>query len=188
VISSLEDAWDWYRAVRVLTDSMDRLGRRYWESLPWEGELGRDNRLRDLQASDILKKSFAILIDLDDLCILLLFSVFEATVREHVRRDVAVELPELRHPALVTAIKSLNEAIESGSFFRVLDPYKGLDSDLMEEVNQVRRYRNWVAHGRRGEQPNAVEPRIAYNRLRRFLDLLGIQRPHTDPSIETVPD
>ena len=33
-------------------------------------------------------------------------------------------------------MKSLNEAIESGSFFRVLDPYKGLDADLMEEVNQ----------------------------------------------------
>jgi hypothetical protein len=62
------------------------------------------------------------------------------------------------------------EAIEVGSFFRVLEPYKSEGhADLIEEVNQVRRYRNWVAHGRRGEQPPSVAPRMAYERLSRFL-------------------
>ena len=47
------------------------------------------------------------------------------------------------------------------------------DANLIEEVNQVRRYRNWVAHGRRTPQPAAVTPATAYDRLKRFLDHLG---------------
>ena len=90
--------------------------------LPWGGQLGRDNRLRDLQVPDILRMSGAVLGDLDDLDVLLLFSVFEAIVREYVRDEIAVELPKVRHPILLAAVKGLNEGIESGSFFRVLDP------------------------------------------------------------------
>ncbi len=113
-----------------------------------------------------------VLGDLDDLCVLLLFSVFEATVRERVLADVVDELPIVRHPALVQAIATLKDSIGQGSFYRVLDPYKDLDVDLVEQVNQVRRYRNWVAHGRRGEPPESVTPNNAYLRLKRFLDQL----------------
>jgi hypothetical protein len=60
--------------------------------------------------------------------------------------------------------------IEQGSFFNVLEPYKDLDANLVEQVNQVRRYRNWVAHGRRTEQPAAVDPKTAYDRLKQFLE------------------
>jgi hypothetical protein len=113
--------------------------------------------------------SRTVLEDLDDLCVLLLFSVFEATIRERVLADVARELPQLSHPAIKQAIKSLNESIEQGSFYRVLESYKHQDLDLTEQVNQVRRYRNWVAHGRRGEQTDSVSPHVAYIRLKRFL-------------------
>jgi hypothetical protein len=37
--------------------------------------------------------------------------------------------------------------VGEGSFFAVLQSYKGPDDNLIEQVNQVRRYRNWVAHG-----------------------------------------
>ena len=70
----------------------------------------------------------------------------------------------------------MKESIEHGSFFNVLEPYKGIDPSLVEEVNQVRRYRNWVAHGRRTDQPAAVNPSTAYDRLKRFLAHLGAQR------------
>jgi hypothetical protein len=114
-----------------------------------------------------------VLNDLDDLCVLLLFSVFEMTVRERALSDIARELPELHHPILMQAVMNVNETIENGSFYRVLDAFKSLDSSLVEEVNQVRRYRNWVAHGRRGIQPDNVSPAIAYDRLGRFLQRLG---------------
>jgi hypothetical protein len=56
------------------------------------------------------------------------------------------------------------------SIFRVLDVFKGQNADFVEEVNQVRRYRNWVAHGRRATAPPFVDPEMAYERLKRFLD------------------
>ena len=173
MIGTLEEAWRWYQAARDLSRMMGRLGGKYWDVLPWDGRLGRDDSFRLLEASQVEEKSHAVLDDLDDLCVLLLFSVFEATVRERVLADMADELPTFRHPALVQAIKALNDTVEHGSFYRVLDAYKGLDANLIEELNQVRRYRNWVAHGRRGMQPDSVTPDDAYERLKRFLDRLS---------------
>lgn len=173
MIASLADAWEWYESVKKLTLPMRQLGNKHWDSLPWEGDLGRDNRLRDLTSPDIAERSDTILADIDDLCVLLLFSVFEALVRERVLVDIAAEMPASRHPAIQRAIEGLMENIEHGSFFRVLESYKPLDIDLVEQVNQVRKFRNWVAHGRRGVPENAVDPLTAYKRLQRFLDELN---------------
>jgi len=177
MISSLEDAWAWYTSVKESTLAMLALGKKHWDSLPWDGDLGRDDRLRDIQAPEILNWAKVILSDLDDLCVLLLFSVFEAIVRERALADVAAELPALRHPALQHAVRMLNESLEHGSFYKVTEAYKSLDPDLIEQVNQVRKYRNWVAHGRRGEPQNAVDPNTAYARLQRFLDRLDDMPP-----------
>jgi hypothetical protein len=169
MIASLEDAWRWYESVSTLTEAMQRLGLKHWDALPWDGPLGQDEHLRHFEASAILDRSDIIFRDVDDLCVLLLFSVFEAIVRARVLNDVQAELPEVRHAALQYAIEALKDSIEHGSFFRVLEPYKSIDADLIEEVNQVRRYRNWVAHGRHGSQPDAVDPAKALGRLQRFL-------------------
>jgi len=59
--------------------------------------------------------------------------------------------------------------VHEGSFFAVLDAHKGPHDDLLEAVNQVRRYRNWVSHGKRGARPPDVSPRVAYERLGEFL-------------------
>lgn len=173
MMTTLDDAWNWYESVKSLTQTMDRLGKKFWETLPWDDDLGRDERLKELEASDIVDMSATVLRDLDDLCVLLLFSVFEAIVRDLVIRDVDAELPAFKHVALKRAIVEMKEDIEQGSFFKVLDPYKEVDANLVEEVNQVRRYRNWVAHGRRSAQPPVVDPRSAYDRLQRFLDNLN---------------
>jgi hypothetical protein len=172
VIETLEDAWRWYQSARRLAGTMSRLGEKHWANLPWDGQLGRDERLKRLTSADILTDSKAVLDDLGDLCVLLLFSIFEATVRDRVRADVEKELSPPKHVTVKRALEEMKEGIEQGSFFRVLEPYKNLDTDLTEEVNQVRRYRNWVAHGRRTEQPAVVSPRTAYDRLTRFLNML----------------
>ena len=173
MISSLEDAWTWYTSVKEVTLAMLAMGKKHWNALPWDGDLGKDDRLRHIEAPEILDWAKVVLGDLDDLCVLLLFSVFEATVRERALADVAAELPSVRHPALLHAVRTLNEALEHGSFYKVTEAYKALDPDLIEQVNQVRKYRNWVAHGRRGDPENAVDPDTAYARLRRFLDRLA---------------
>jgi hypothetical protein len=173
VIASLDDVWRWYESARRLARTLGRLGEKHWDNLPWDSDLGRDNNLKDLTAAEILNDSQTVLDDLDDLCVLLLFSVFEATIRERVLAEVEAELPPLRHVAIRRALDEMKDGIEHGSFFKVLEPYKNLDANIIEEVNQVRRYRNWVAHGRRTEQPAAVNPTTAYDRLKRFLAHLG---------------
>src|SRR5579859_6501853 len=100
MISSLADAWKWYTTVRELTLAMFAMGKKHWTILPWDGSLGQDDRLRHIEAPEILNWTKVTLDNLDDLCVLLLFSVFEATVRERALADVAAELPPLRHPAL----------------------------------------------------------------------------------------
>jgi hypothetical protein len=152
---------------------MGRLGEKHWNNLPWDSDLGRDERLKDLISEEIVSDSQMVLDDLDDLCVLLLFSVFEAIIHDQVLADVEAELPSISHVAIKRAFDDMKEGITHGSFFKVLEPYKDFDANLIEEVNQVRRYRNWVAHGRRTEQPAAVNPTTAYGRLKRFLNHLG---------------
>src|ERR1700730_18908478 len=105
MISSLDEAWRWYTNVKEQTLAMQALGRKHWNSLPWDGNLGRDDRLRQIEAPQIVISTKAILADLDDLCVLLLFSVFEAKVRERALVEVAAELPVLRHAALRQAMR-----------------------------------------------------------------------------------
>jgi hypothetical protein len=77
-----------------------------------------------------------------------------------------------------TIVKDAAQEIEHGSFYCVLQVFKGRDASLVEEVNQVRKYRNCVAHGRRTAKPVAVDPETAFRRLKEFLDVLGIRSTH----------
>ena len=66
------------------------------------------------------------------------------------------------------------EFFRETTVYRVLEVFKGRDAGLVEEVNQVRSYRNRAAHGRRTAKPAAVDPETAFRRLKEFLDVLGI--------------
>jgi hypothetical protein len=83
-------------------------------------------------------------------------------------------------PILKEAAENAIQGVEEGSFYRrVLDPLKEqrrVSADLVTQVDQVRHYRNWVAHGRRdrGSDMSNVTPRMAYERLREFLAVFEI--------------
>lgn len=167
---TLAEARDWYLATLHQIRLMRRLGDKFWDQLPWEGPLGQDPRLRSVERTAIAGETELSLRPLADLAVLVLFSVFEANVRELVLDTIEPELAGLRHPTLRHAALAARDAVEEGSFFRVLEPFKTLGlSDSIEEVNQVRRYRSWVAHGRRGDEPPAVTPEAAFDRLDRLL-------------------
>jgi hypothetical protein len=149
-MNTIEDAWRWFRAFEGGLMLNHRLATRYWEDLPWDGAIGRDDRFRLADAQSIQLDSRFGLDQLNDLAVLVLFSVFEATVRQKVRDEVIRQSQGIENALLISAIDDLQRAIEEGSFFRVLDPFKvSATPELVEEVHQVRRYRNWVAHGRR---------------------------------------
>jgi hypothetical protein len=151
---------------------MRKLAGKWDDPALWE-VLSHDSRLRERSAGELKDRAEAILADLDDLAVLVLFSVFEVTVRDRARADVDRATASIQHPAVSRAIEELKEAIENGSFGRITESYKALDADLTEQVNQVRRFRNWVAHGRRGRRKSSVDPRDAIARLRRYLALLA---------------
>lgn len=170
-MKSLEDAWRWYEETSRLAKFGARLATRHWEDRP-EAML-RDEHLKELQASDIVGWTETSRAWLDDLAVLILFSVFESVVRERIQAEVEAEAAGLVHPVLIDAAAAASEAVESGSIFRVLEPYKNRDADLVEQTNQIRRYRNWVAHGRRGEPQAQVIPKDAYSRLDAMLALIA---------------
>jgi hypothetical protein len=149
MIQTLDDAWNWYGAVKTLAEDMRKLAAK-WDNPELQQVLSRDNRLRERTAGDLMDRAEATLEDLDDLAVLLMFSVFEASVRDRAKADVDRETASIQHPAVLRAVKDLKDAIENGSFGRVTESYKTMDIDLTEQVNQVRKFRNWVAHGRRG--------------------------------------
>jgi hypothetical protein len=171
MIASLDDAWKWYDAIRTLAGDMSRLAKK-WDDPGLANLVDVDNRLRYRTAAELEDKANTILKDLDDLAVMMLFSVFEATVRDRAKKDVDREIELIRHPAVRRAVSDLKDAIENGSFGKVTDAYKKMDVDLTEQVNQVRRYRNWVAHGRRGEPENRVDPDRAIDRLGKYLTRL----------------
>jgi hypothetical protein len=180
-MTSLDDAWRWYQSVKGQLKLTTRIAGKYWDLLPNK----RDNHLSDLTPDLVVSNAEFVLGELDDLAIVVLFSVFEATVRTNVVEEIKVEVNRLSHPALRYAAQQAKEGIEEGSFFRVLEPFKlEGQADLVEQVNQVRRYRNWVAHGRRGgTKPPNVSPDVAYDRLSQFLLLLqrSQDRPASPP-------
>jgi hypothetical protein len=139
--------------------------------------MGRDTFFRDLEPGGVSREAAFVADQLGDLAVLVLFSMFEASVRESVLAVVRPEAEQLRHPSLRYAAREACLGIEEGSFFRVLEPFKPEGhADLIEQVNQVRRYRNWVAHGRRGQPPGnppiPIDPRTAYERLKRLLEII----------------
>ena len=115
---------------------------------------------------------------IDDLAVVVLFSVFESVVRDYLVECIEPQANELSDPILKEAAEDAIQGVKEGSFYRrVLDPLKKqgrVPADLVTQVDQVRDYRNWVAHGRRDNPTNNVSPTRAFELLNRFLPTLGI--------------
>ncbi len=172
-MNTLPDAWKWYLQTKSNLKRIQRLANRCWDELPWEGRLGSDPQFRNLDATDVERETSESLNELEDFAVFILFSVFESEVRGHAMASTEAERGSVRHPLLIHWMKQASMAIEEGSFFRTLETFKSPElNNLIEEVNQVRKYRNWVAHGRRNSQPDFVTPQIALERLTRFLSAI----------------
>jgi hypothetical protein len=173
-MKTLGEAWKWYTDVKKTLACMARLGEeKFWNAIPWHLPPWLGNRhLVELTSTSVVSAAENAVQHLDDLAVVVLFSVFEANVRDAILEQMSVEEPKYHHRAILDAIMTAKERIREGSFYAVLSSFKGSDNGLIEEVNQVRRYRNWVSHGRRGPQPPLVIPHVAYDRLTRCLALL----------------
>lgn len=169
---NLDEAWKWYEDVKRSLKRIHRVGKKYWNVIPWDESPWRsDGHFAHLQQSEVTEPAQSGLDHLDDLAVVVLFSVFEAVVRGLVLTEVEEDVQRVRHPVVVKALRVAKKKVNEGSFFTILESYKGPHSNLIEEVSQVRRYRNWVSHGRRNARPPSVSPLAAYERLTDFMQM-----------------
>ena len=143
-MKTLADAWKWYESAHRNLERMRRLGRKYWVDLPWETHaIGQDEEFKTLEAPDIDQETAASLEPIDDLAIVVLFSVFESLVRSHVVEIIGPAAAELTDPILRDAAEDAIQGVQEGSFYgRVLEPLKKqgrVSADLVTQVNQVSR-------------------------------------------------
>ena len=184
-MTTLDDAWVWYQRTRISLQLLGRLGGKYWSQLPWDGPLGRDNKFRTTEAAQVVADAALAQRPLDDLAVTMMFAAFEATVRHVIAGQIGREAVSLRHPMLVAAARDAVVSVNTRAFSTVLAAYsKGGHADLAERVRQVRRYRNWVSHGRRGRPPETIDPNTAYERLRNFLAL--VMPPDPEPTAASL--
>ena len=171
-MNTLADAWRWYEDSKKSLKLIHRLGEKHWLKLSTESltVLRHDDRFRQLEPQDITGPAKNALKELDDLAIVVMFSVFEGIVRDRILDEINPEKSLLRHQSLISAADDAIAAIGTGSFFHVLAPYRRGFPSLSEEVDQVREYRNWVAHGKRSKCKHQVDPGAAFDRLSRFLE------------------
>jgi hypothetical protein len=176
---TLADAWNWYEATAKNLVRMRRLGAKHWEDLSrTDVSIWHDDHFRMLEAPDIVAETSASLSPMADLAVVVLFSVFESRVRDYLVALIAPQAEGITDPILKEAADDAIQGVKEGSFYRrVLEPLKKqgrVPADLITQVDQVRDYRNWVAHGRRDAPANNVTPKWAYDRLSNLLAALGI--------------
>ena len=113
--------------------------------------------------------------ELDDLAVLSLAATFERNVRDRVI-DAGARLSEARPIDVGAALARLFES--ESEFWRVEDIVKVFESVVgdagVSDAMMIRRYRDWVAHGRNPKKPpgSRVTPKLAFDRLSDFLTKL----------------
>jgi hypothetical protein len=156
-MKTLDEAWDWFRSTRKSLSILRRLAARYWDDLPWDDrskELWKDAHLRTVEADPLIQEIEHALSHLDDLAVVALFSVFEATVRAALESELSREIPALKHVILRSSAAKALETVREGSIKEVLEHYKtDFNKSFVEEIDQVRDYRNGLRMERRGRCP-----------------------------------
>src|SRR5262245_12754661 len=109
-MKTLIEAWEWYESARTNLVRMRRLGTRHWndDSLK-NASIWLDDRFKEVVASDIERETAIAIKPLEDLGVLVLFSVFEAAVRDHLEEIIKPLTSHLGHPILEHAAEKVLE-------------------------------------------------------------------------------
>jgi len=166
---NLDEVLQWYLADLDCQKSVALLIKKSPSSLPLTSLFAGKTESEARQLIDAART------ELEDLTILSLFAVFEASVVDHL-------------VANTTRIKSLTSDVFSAKVCEyafekperwkledILDFFKStIPSDIVGNVKQIYQYRNWVAHGKTRPKPISLDPRTAHTRLSDFLNRASI--------------
>ena len=179
-MSQLDETIAWYKIVKANQQLAAKVVRDYTAVVPRSSPF---YGLSEAEAVQLLEKSAT---EVDDLTVLALVSFFEqlmldriSELLEQMTTAQLVSIPE----ALTDYARGNNyefEKIKRGPFLELLKLFEAeVDRSLLDKVRSSYKYRNWVAHGKRGQKPVAAEPVKTYEALSSFLERIsGI----TDPS------
>src|SRR5437899_1374960 len=100
-MKTLADAWNWYRATKLTLARMQRLGERHWThpSLA-DASIWQDDHFRMVEATGIVADTTASLKPIDDLAVVVLFSVFESRVRDYLTELIEPQASLITDPIL----------------------------------------------------------------------------------------
>lgn len=104
----------------------------------------------------------------DDFVVLSLWAIFERLLVEEVQKESRKMLSGNELLLFTSKVHSkIEKEVEYWRADDVLDLFKGrVDADLIGNVKQVKRYRDWVAHrNQKKSKPKDVTPEIAYKIL-----------------------
>lgn len=113
-------------------------------------------------------------VEIGDLTVLALTSFFEESVLEY----VYVEAKRLEADQTASALALVQYAfrdVERWSFVSILGLFRStVDPQLVDQVVNVYKYRNWVAHGKKTQKPVLTDPIRAHRVLTSFLLEAGV--------------
>jgi hypothetical protein len=161
----LEEVWQWYECARDSIEATVHQIKTDLGAIPPSLVFARH-----VSPGEALRNLGKAKEELDDLTVLALFAVFEQELLQHLlltSEDVRSRVPARLQECLLTRAF---RGIERWPLDEVLDVYKAtIDQDLVGLVKQVKDYRDWVAHGKKGPPDASIDPSNAYERLTRFL-------------------
>jgi hypothetical protein len=139
-MKTLADAWSWYEATKRNLARMRRLGSKHWDDPSLDGaSIWQDDQFKRLISSDIVAETTTSLKPIDDLAVVVLFSVFESHVRDYLVARIKPEAADLTDPILKEAAEDAILGVEEGSFYRrVLYPLKEqgrVSADLVTQID-----------------------------------------------------
>ena len=115
--------------------------------------------------------------DADDQAVLFLYATFESALRDHVvaqaGRLAAADSPNAQFGIELQAwFAALCRDARMDGISALFAPAVG--TALAPLVGSIRKYRHWLAHGKRGTAPPSVAPQFVYTTLTQFLQACGL--------------
>jgi hypothetical protein len=110
--------------------------------------------------------------ELEDQTVMFLYATFEATLRDHVTAQgsllgAAAQPGSQFGPNLQAWFTELCKETRMDKVVVLFEPWAGAVG--VGQAGSIRKYRHWLAHGKRGAAPPSVTPQFAYNSLTSFL-------------------
>jgi hypothetical protein len=155
--TELDKIMEWYEISLDCQKIMQKLIKKNPEIIPLESVLVTKELKETAQ---LLQKS---IIELNDLTIVSLVSIFEQILIEHLKQLIHSQMNPKDEITKRVSQYTMQQA-ERGRFIEIVDLFKPLvDIRLVGMVKQVYVYRNWVAHGKDlNKTPPRIDPISAY--------------------------